>query len=96
MTISETDWAGDGAGGDSANGGGLDAAFGAVPTRDFDLSCEELLTQLPDDELRAIAMAKLMGYTNKELATRLECTQRRIERKLQVIRLAWEKDSKPS
>lgn len=68
----------------------LDEAVGNVPSRDFDLHTEELLNTLSDDELRTIALCKLMGYTNREISERLDCTERRIERKLNLIRLAWQ------
>jgi len=42
------------------------------------------------EELGEIALAKLMGFSNKDLAQRFKCTERRIERKLHAIRLAWE------
>ena len=85
--VAESVWAGN-----TDNAGGLDAAFGTLPTQDFDLHCEELITKLADEELGTIALAKLMGYTNKELAERFECTERRIERKLHAIRQAWENE----
>jgi DNA-directed RNA polymerase specialized sigma24 family protein len=31
-----------------------------------------------------------MGWTNREIAQRLDCTERKVERKLHLIRLAWE------
>ena len=49
----------------------------------------ELLEKLDDDLLRGIAIGKLEGYQNRELAARLGTSQRRIERKLQLIRQAW-------
>ncbi len=61
----------------------------AMPAQEFDLRCEELLAML-DDELRRIAMLRLLGYPNREIAGQLNCTERRIERKLQIIRLRWE------
>ena len=88
QVFSETDWAGD----ESVEG--LDATFGMAPTQEFDIACEELLAQL-SDELREIALAKLAGFSNKELAVRLTCTERRIERKLHSIRQAWESQFSP-
>ena len=48
-----------------------------------------VLEQL-EPEVREIAVCRLMGYRNREIAERLKCTERKIERKLQLIRLAWE------
>lgn len=67
----------------------LDQALGRMPATEFDLHCEELLLQL-DEELRSVALLRLMNYTNREIASIFECTERKIERKLQMIRLAWE------
>lgn len=85
--IPESVWAGN-----TDHAGSLDAAFGCILTRDFDINCEELLARLPDADLKTIALAKLMGYTNRDLAQRFDCTERRIERKLHAIRLAWENE----
>jgi RNA polymerase sigma factor (sigma-70 family) len=67
----------------------IDKVFADLPTQDFDMLCAELLAKLPDDELREITLAKLMGYTNAEIASRLQCHERRIERKLVLIRAAF-------
>ena len=66
------------------------ADLAQLPTVEFDLYCSELLTAL-DDEPRAIALLRLMGYKNREIADLLDCTERKIERKLALIRAAWEK-----
>ena len=49
----------------------------------------ELMKLLSDDTLRSVASQKLEGYTNDQIAERLQCTTRRIERKLNVIRRLW-------
>jgi DNA-directed RNA polymerase specialized sigma24 family protein len=67
----------------------LDEALGRLPAVEFDLYCEELLLML-DEPLRQIALLRLMGHTNHEIADLLECTDRKIQRKLQLIRLKWE------
>jgi DNA-directed RNA polymerase specialized sigma24 family protein len=67
----------------------LDSLVGQVPTRDFDLACEELLGQL-DEELHAYALLRLLGYRNREIAQMHDCTERKVERKLNLIRLQWE------
>ena len=69
----------------------LDAMFANVDGRDFDLYGEELLMKL-DEPLRRLAVMKLMGYTNGEIATSLDCTERTVERKLQLIRMTWESE----
>ena len=55
-------------------------------------SCARLLGSL-DDELRAIALGKLEGYTNHEIAQRESLALRSVERKLQLIRRIWEADA---
>src|SRR5262245_25131074 len=51
--------------------------------------CRRLLDSLPDPELRQIALWKVEGYTNEEIAARLDCVPRTIERKVSRIRLLW-------
>lgn len=67
----------------------LDEAGSEMAPPEFDLYVAELLEQL-DSELREIAICRLMGFYNREIAARLDCTERKVERKLQLIRLTWE------
>lgn len=76
------------AGGDEG-GGALDEALATLPTHEFDLHTEEMLMSL-DDDLRMFAVLRLMEYKNREIAELLECTERRVERKLERIRSLWE------
>jgi RNA polymerase sigma factor (sigma-70 family) len=50
---------------------------------------EERLGKL-DEGLRRVALAKLEGYTNREIGRELGCTERSVERKLRRIREIWE------
>jgi DNA-directed RNA polymerase specialized sigma24 family protein len=59
-----------------------------LPPADFDLHCEELLGQL-EPELREFAVLRLLGYRNREIAEMHDCTERKVERKLNLIRLRW-------
>jgi RNA polymerase sigma factor (sigma-70 family) len=43
-------------------------------------------------ELRAIAVWKMEGYTNEQIAERLGCALSTVERGLQIIRQAWKKE----
>lgn len=52
-------------------------------------NCNHLLESLEDDELRIIAIWKLEGYTNSEIANRLMRTRQTIQRKLNLIRSIW-------
>ena len=51
---------------------------------------ERRFQMLKDPDLRQIALWKLEGYTNPEIAARLDCTVRTVERKLERIRTYWE------
>jgi RNA polymerase sigma factor (sigma-70 family) len=52
-------------------------------------ACRGLLERLPDADLRTMAVAKLEGYDNQEIAGLLGCSQRTVERRLQLIRELW-------
>ena len=54
-----------------------------------------LLEQLGDESLRQVAIRKLEGDTNEEIAERLGCGLRTVERKLGVIRGAWLAEARP-
>jgi DNA-directed RNA polymerase specialized sigma24 family protein len=67
---------------------------GPEPTPDFAAQvaeeCHRLLDRLGDDELRAVALAKMEGYTNEEIAAQRGCVVRTIERRLRMIRDLWQ------
>ena len=50
---------------------------------------ERRFQMLKDPGLHQIAFWKLEGYTNPEIAEKLECTLRTVERKLERIRAYW-------
>jgi len=50
---------------------------------------ERRFQMLKDPGLHQIALCKLEGYTNAEIAEQLECTVRTVERKLERIRAYW-------
>ncbi len=47
------------------------------------------LASLGDQRLEGIAMAKLQGVTNQQIADQLGCSTRSVERKLAIIRRKW-------
>jgi DNA-directed RNA polymerase specialized sigma24 family protein len=51
--------------------------------------CRRLLDALGDASLRSVAIWKMEGYTDAEIAARLGCTMRTVERKLHLIRSIW-------
>ncbi len=55
-------------------------------------NCQRLLDALGDDTLRQVALLKLEGFTSDEIAAKLDCVTRTVERKLERIRLKWEKE----
>lgn len=67
----------------------LDAQLGQIPADDFDQVCEDLFNKLPL-EACAIVLLKLMSYTNRDISQILGCTERKVERKLQLIRRMWQ------
>jgi DNA-directed RNA polymerase specialized sigma24 family protein len=54
-------------------------------------ACQQRLDQLSDSILRAIALWKTEGFTTEEIASKLGCTTRTVERKLQLIRRLWDR-----
>lgn len=56
--------------------------------------CERLLMQLGDGELRQIAIWKMEGYTNDEIAGKLGRSVPTVERRLAHIREIWEAGAK--
>jgi DNA-directed RNA polymerase specialized sigma24 family protein len=58
--------------------------------------CQRLLAGLGGDELRAVAVSKMEGYTNEEIAARLGKSLATAERKLRRIRKRWEQDGEAS
>jgi DNA-directed RNA polymerase specialized sigma24 family protein len=70
--------------------GGLGEVIGREPTPEFAAlvteQVERLLLRLDGEGLRDLALLKLEGYTNSEIAERLNCGMRTIERKLSRIR----------
>ncbi len=75
------------------HGGGLNefATEQVTPDVQMELSeaCDELLYQLPDDQLRQIAIMRMDGYLVDDIAKRLELSKRAVERRLQLIRKTW-------
>lgn len=56
---------------------------------------EVLLSKLDDQELRSVAVMRLAGHTNDEIADALGYTRRTVQRMLAVIRSTWEDGGEP-
>ena len=55
-----------------------------------DLS-QRLLDCLPNEQARRVALLRLAGYSNAEIAKEIERTERTVESKLSMIREVWSK-----
>lgn len=73
--------------------GGIDQVLGREPTPELtDMlseTCRTMLGDLADTALEQIALLKLEGYSNREIADRHGCSKRTIERKLERIKDKW-------
>jgi DNA-directed RNA polymerase specialized sigma24 family protein len=71
----------------------LAQAAAADPTPEFAAMVADeyrrLFGSLADDSLRAVALLRLEGHSNEEIAASLDCGLRTVERKLEVIRKRW-------
>lgn len=79
--------------GDDGSIAGLERIAGEGPTPEFAAmmaeECERLLASLDDDSLRQVALSRMEGYTNDEIADQLGCARRTIARRLELIRKTW-------
>jgi RNA polymerase sigma factor (sigma-70 family) len=70
--------------------------IGDTPTPEFCAAITEqfdrLMRILDDDALRQLAIGKMEGYTNDEMAARLDCSLRTLERRLRLIRERWQQE----
>jgi RNA polymerase sigma factor (sigma-70 family) len=88
-----------GGGAGSAEPAILEQVVGREPTPEFAAQvaeeCRHLLEKLGNRELRTLALWKMEGYTTEEIASRLGCVPRTVERKLRVIRSLWGEEQAP-
>src|SRR5262249_39574931 len=89
--LSETDSAPDEPGLACLVGREPSPAFAALMAEE----CERLLRRLPDAELRSLAVLKMEGYTNDEIAVQLGRAPRTIKRRLSLIRGLWSREVAP-
>jgi DNA-directed RNA polymerase specialized sigma24 family protein len=78
---------------DASGQAGFASLQGNEPSPDFAVEVAEeyqrLLHKLGDDELRRIAVSKLEGWNNSDIAQQLGCAISTIERRLRLIRAIW-------
>jgi DNA-directed RNA polymerase specialized sigma24 family protein len=66
---------------------------GPASTAELAEQFHRLLDLLGDDSLRELALLKLQGFTHDEIAERLQCGLRTVERRLRLIRVFWSKEA---
>jgi RNA polymerase sigma factor (sigma-70 family) len=54
--------------------------------------CQKLMGSLDDPQLRLMALARMEGLTNEEIASQFDCSLRTVERRLHLIRKTWEQE----
>ena len=77
---------------------GVAAVIGREPTPEFAAQVADEVRRLLnglDEDQRVVAAAKMEGYSNAEIAARLNVTERTVERGLAVIRKLWEGKGQP-
>jgi DNA-directed RNA polymerase specialized sigma24 family protein len=83
----------------SANLAGLEHIVGREPSPEFAAQvaeeCSRLLALLNKPELRTVAVCKMEGYSIDEIAAKLGCNARTVDRKLWIIRNLWEQELPP-
>jgi hypothetical protein len=57
--------------------------------------CRHLLEALGDETLRQIALLRMEGHCDGEIASRLDCSLRTVSRKLKLIRDIWMRKGTP-
>lgn len=81
------------AGPDDNSGAGSNQLFSREPTPEFSAefldNFETLFEGLEDQELQSVVWLKLEGRTDLEVAERLSCSRRTIQRRLELIRRIW-------
>jgi DNA-directed RNA polymerase specialized sigma24 family protein len=77
----------------------LESVIGHEPSPEFAAEmtdeCRRLLDRLGDPTLRSVALWKMEGMTNAEIAVRVGCAEKSVERKLRAIRQIWSGEESP-
>lgn len=60
-------------------------------TAEFVETCGMLFNSLDDPALRQVVHLRLEGHTDAEIADRLTCSRRTVQRRLEVIRRHWDR-----
>ena len=79
--------------GEEDDDGGIERVIGTEPSPDLVVewtdTLRHLFGKLNDRALQEVAVLKLQGYSNQEIADQLDFGLRSVERKLRGIRLIW-------
>jgi DNA-directed RNA polymerase specialized sigma24 family protein len=72
---------------------GLERIAADGPTPEFAAmmaeECKRLLDSLDDESLKQVAVSRMEGYNNDEIADQLGCARRTVARRLDLIRKTW-------
>jgi RNA polymerase sigma factor (sigma-70 family) len=75
----------------------LEEALDRGPTPEYAAQTAEefrrLLSSMGDGQLRAIALLSMEGYTYEEIAARLGCSVKTVQRRWTLIRKTWEREA---
>lgn len=63
---------------------------------EFNERLEHLFSILEKEPLKKIALAKVQGFTNEEIAVDMKCSLSTVERKLRTIRGIWSHENEPA
>lgn len=84
---------------DNAIPNAFDQVLNHEPTPEFLVMITEehqrLLASLRDDKVRQVAIRRMEGYSNEEIADQLKMSLRSVERKLKLIRDEWSQEFNP-
>jgi DNA-directed RNA polymerase specialized sigma24 family protein len=81
--------------GDGPAPAGVDTLVSREPTPEFAAefveTCDFLFRSLDDPALQQVVTLRMEGYTDAEIADRLKCSRRTVQRRLEVIRRHWDR-----
>jgi DNA-directed RNA polymerase specialized sigma24 family protein len=83
--------------GSEDGGAGIEKVAGAERTPDLAAEWADevrrLLGLLPNEEVRSVALLKLEGCTNAEIAGQIGCAEVTVERRLRLVRSLWKESA---
>ena len=78
---------------DDSAAAGVNRIDSREPTPEFAAefveTCEILYQSLDDPDLQQVVTLRMEGYTDAEIADRLKCSRRTVQRRLEIIRRHW-------